>query len=112
MKPRLLFISNLFPDVSETYRGLDNATAYLTDLFTRLPSETNQTSTGSPQKPGRNNAAKPKPSSSSQTRSLHRQPQLNGDMHDGYLYREVALGKDALLQDFPATNPRNIAPSQ
>ena len=43
MKPRLLFISNLFPDVSETYRGLDNATAYLTDLFTRLPSETNQT---------------------------------------------------------------------
>jgi len=26
MKPRLLFISNLFPDESEPYRGLDNAT--------------------------------------------------------------------------------------
>lgn len=26
MKPRLLFVSNLFPDASEPYRGLDNAT--------------------------------------------------------------------------------------
>jgi len=26
MKPRLLFVSNLFPDVAEPYRGLDNAT--------------------------------------------------------------------------------------
>lgn len=26
MKPRLLFVSNLFPDAASPYRGLDNAT--------------------------------------------------------------------------------------
>lgn len=35
MKPKLLFISNLFPDAAEPYRGLDNATVlhHLADFY-------------------------------------------------------------------------------